>query len=46
MEKVTDFGGRELLFLIISMGLFYLVLSEIAGDKYITQFVNIILGQN
>lgn len=39
-------GSKELLYLIISMALFYLVLSEIVGDKYITQFVNIILGKN
>lgn len=37
-------NSRELLFLIISMALFYLVLSEIVGDKYITQFVNVIMG--
>lgn len=37
--------SRELLFLIISMALFYLVLSEIMGDKYITQFVNVIMGE-
>nr|DAG98335.1 MAG TPA: Glycine rich protein family [Tectiviridae sp.] len=37
--------SRELLFLIISMALFYLVLSEIIGDKYITQFVNVIMGE-
>lgn len=38
-------NSRELLFLIISMALFYLVLSEIMGDKYITQFVNVIMGE-
>ena len=37
-------NSRELLFLIISMALFYLVVSEIVGDKYITQFVNVIMG--
>nr|DAD73653.1 MAG TPA: Glycine rich protein family [Tectiviridae sp. cthzn51] len=37
-------NSRELLFLIISMALFYLVLSEIVGDRYITQFVNVIMG--
>lgn len=37
-------SSRELLFLIISMALFYIVLSEIVGDKYITQFVNTIMG--